>query len=83
MEDLINGICFVVFEFGDGTHQTIRSTLNKDILLQYGAAPKENYLYDIAHAEYVKIREDAVNVMVSKEKPVSEEVLFRFADRFI
>lgn len=83
MEELQKQVCFVTFEFDDGTKQIIKTTLNQQILLQYGAAPKDGFLYDIAHAEYVKLRTDAINIVILTEKPVSEGVLDSFANRFI
>lgn len=83
MEELQNAICYVRFVFMDGTHQTIRTTLNPNILLNYGATLRNGYLYDIRHAEYVKLRDDAVTVEVTAKEPESEGVLFNFADRFI
>lgn len=83
MEELQKRVCFVTFEFDDGSKQIIKTTLNKEILLQYGAAPKDGFLYDISHAEYVKLRTDATNVIISTERPESKGVLDSFANRFI
>lgn len=83
MEELLKGIAYVVFSFSDGSKQTIKTTLNKDILRDYGVVPKENYLYDLEHAEFIKIRLDADRVTVYTTKPVPEGGLFGYASRFI
>lgn len=83
MEELLNGICYVVFVFTDGTRQTVHTTLNNQILKTYGVTPKPEMVYDLDHAEYVRIRRDAVSVDVTTEKPKVEEALNHFANRFI
>lgn len=83
MEELMKGIAYVIFSFSDGSKQTVKTTLNKDILKNYGVTPKENYLYDLEHAEFVQIRFDAVNVTVCTERPKQEGGLFGYASRFI
>lgn len=83
MDDLNMTICFVTFIFSDGSRQTIRTTLNHDLLCTYGVSQRDGYLYDFKHAEYVPMREDAVSVEVSQEEPDTERGLIGFANRFI
>lgn len=83
MDELYEGLAYVTFVFEDNSRQTIRTTLNKKILADYGIKPRENYLYDFSHAEYVRMREDACEVQVSAEKQEYEEALNQFANRFI
>lgn len=83
MKELKNGIAYVVFVFRDGTRQTIRTTLNQEILKRYGVTQRDKFLYDISHAEYVRMRDDAVSVEVSKEKQHMKGGVLGFADRFI
>lgn len=83
MEELLNGIGYVAFIFTDGTRQTVHTTLNNQILKTYGVTPKQETIYDLDHAEYVRIRRDAVSVEVTTVKPKVEEALNHFANRFI
>lgn len=81
--DLKKQICYVAFVFSDTTRQTIKTTLNEDILHQYGASLRDGYLYDIDHASYVRLRDDAVSVELTDKKAERGGDLNGFAARFI
>ena len=83
MEELEEKLCYVLFTFDDGTKQMIRTTLNRDILRNYGVSPREGQLFNVLHSEWVYVRSDASYVDVSGEKPEMEGKLNAFANRFI
>ena len=80
---LTDEIGYVTFVFADGSRQTIKTTLNKEILREYGVSILEDRLYDMEHAEYVPMRKDAVSIEVSENKPEAGGGLNGFATRFI
>lgn len=83
MEELENGIGFVIFHFADCSQQTIHTTLNQKILSDYGVTLPPDTLYDLDHAEFVKIRMDASSIEVSSIQPEAKEGIFKYASRFI
>lgn len=83
MEILQQGDGWVQIVFGDGTRQTIHTSLNKEYLNSVGAELRQGFLFDLEHLRYVPNREDATEVTVSKEKPEYDTEVLRFASRFI
>ena len=83
MDELLNDFGYVQFLFQDGTSQIIYTTLSASLLERRGAVLRAGYLYDVQHGEYVKIREDAVQVYISKDIPKVKGGLDEFAHRFI
>ena len=83
MEELNKKLCYVLFTFADGTKQMIRTTLNRDILRNYGVSPRKGQLFDVLHSEWIYVRSDASYVDISEEKPEMEGKLDAFANRFI
>ena len=83
MERLRNEKAWVVLEFDDGTKQTIYTTLNEEILREYGVTLKPHTLFDLNKLKYVKFREDAVQVEIFDCKPEFDKEVLKFAGRFI
>lgn len=80
---LKNQKAWVTMHFDDNSVKCIQTTLNKDILASFGVTPKAGYFYDLVRGEYVAFREDAIKVDVTTEKPIFEDEVINFANRFI
>ena len=83
MDILVNGAAWVILTFEDGTKQCIFTTLCHDIFKQRGIEPKKGSFYDLEHNRYVPYRKDAVDVSVSRDKPVFGSEVLDFASRYI
>lgn len=83
MEELKEGWAWVTWSFADGSKKHVLSTLSPVLLGKVGVLPKSGYLYDKNRREYVRFRDDAIDVSVSKEKPVYEKEVLQFASQFI
>lgn len=83
MDLLLNGVGYLKFTFSDLSEKVIRTTLNPNILAKYGVSAKEHHIFCIDTGTFVPIREDAIDVMVSKEPPEFNNEVNEFASRFI
>lgn len=83
MERLLHGKAWVVFNFKDGTKETVYTSLSNDVLRSDGAAPREGYLWDFNKKRYAPFRHDAVSVDIFPEAPKFDREVLRFASRFI
>lgn len=69
--------------FKDNSVKVINTTLNETILASFGVTPKAGYFYDLERGEFVAFREDATRIEVSIEKPIFDDEVINFANRFI
>lgn len=80
---LLQGIYWITIKFPDNSVRVLRTTLNNNIMADFGVKSKVGYFYDLDRGEYVRFREDATDVSLSEEKPLFEEEVITFANRFI
>lgn len=83
MEILLNGVGFVCMTFVDGSMKVIRTTLCKELLSKYGVSAKEHHIFCLDTGNFYEIREDAVDISVTAEKPVFGNGVNEFASKFI
>lgn len=83
MELLNEKDCWVCMQFADGSVRSIHTTLNKNVLDEHGAAPRNEHFFDLDHNVYVPFRRDAVDIVVRSEKPAFDQEVLQFASRFI
>ena len=75
--------CWVCMHFADTSVRKVHTTLNPDILAEYGVTPRKNYFYDLEANVFVPFREDACEVTISADRPEYEQEVLQFANRFI
>ncbi len=80
---LENGTAWVTWIYLDGSRRSIHTSLDTEVLKQFGVEAKENFLYDLDHREYVPFREDVAEVEISEKKPENRKEVLKFASRFI
>lgn len=81
--DIREGIVWVVVTCEDQSKMTLQTTLNKDILKQYGASLEEGKLFDINRVCQVVIPPNANDISWYNDKPHYDSEVQRFAARFI
>lgn len=74
MEELLSGICNVVWIYPDGSKKVIFTTLNQDILAQVGVVHRPGHLYDFKRKKYIKFDRRVKFVMLIDELDELEEV---------
>lgn len=80
---LKTGIAWVTLKFDDDSVLPIKTTLNEDILANYGVAPRVGYFYDLNKGRFIPFRTDAVSVQVDEHEPEFEDEVINFVNRFI
>lgn len=83
MEILLNGVGYLIMTFADGSAKVIRTTLNKGILNEYGVSAREHHIFCLDTGNFYKLRDDAVDIDITLEKPVFENEVNEFAGKFI
>ena len=83
MEILLNGIGYLTMTFADGSQKSIRTTLNKDILAEYGVSQQEHHIFNISTGKFEEFRLDAVDILVTENKPDYENEVNAFVSQFI
>lgn len=72
MIDLLKeGIAWVTIDYGDGTERVFRTTLNEELLKEFGINKLEDNLYDINRRELVALEGQ---IKISKDKPKLNEL---------
>ena len=69
--------------FSDGSQKCVKTTLNPNILSEYGVSARKHHIFNIEKGEFIPIREDAINFEVLAEKPTFKSEVNTFANRFI
>lgn len=83
MNILLNGVGYITMTFSDDSVKVIKSTLNQQILQQYGVTARRHHIFCIDTGDFIPIREDAVDISVSSDYPVFKNEVNDFANRFI
>lgn len=83
IEWLLDGSAWVSFCFTDGTVQSFLTSLNKDVLIEYGIIPVKDFLLDLEQLRLIKWREDIQDIQITREKPVYQDEVNRFGSSFI
>lgn len=83
LNELMTNWMWVTFTFKDGSKKHILTTLSDTLLESVGVSNRTDCVYDRTCNQFFQIREDAIDVKVSKEKPVYSEEVLNFASRFI
>lgn len=74
MEEVLRGICNVVWVYPDGSKKVIFTTLNQDILAQVGVVYRPEHFYDFKRKKYIKFDRSVRFVMLLDELDELEEV---------
>ena len=74
---------WVTIKFSDDSVQLIKTTLNEDILANYGVTPRVGCFYDLIKGRFIPFRTDAVSVSVDNDKPEFEDEVINFVNKFI
>lgn len=82
IEDMKRGTVLVVLRFLDGTELMICTSLNEQLLNEYGGTFVKDHFYDLTKRRYLKFREDAVAVEILTDIPRDREVS-EFVNQFI
>lgn len=83
MEILLSGIGYITMTFSDDSVKVIKSTLNRQILREYGVTARRHYIFCIDTGDFIPIREDAIDISVNSDYPVFKNEVNNFANRFI
>lgn len=83
MEILLSGIGYITMTFSDNSVKVIKSTLNQQILQEYGVTIKRHHIFCIDTGDFIPIREDAIDISISSDYPVFKNEVNNFANRFI
>ena len=84
MEELQKGFAWVTLTYEDNSVKILYTTLNKEILTRKGITLPNNNLYDFNFREYVRFdNSKIIDIAISKDKPLFEQEVLNFANRFI
>ena len=79
---LKEGIAFVVFHFSDGSAMFTVTSLNVEVLEEFGAEIRPGSFFDLVKHRYIKFRTDACNIEVSADDFRIREVDL-FANKYV
>lgn len=75
-------VCFMIFHFEDKSSMFILTTLNAEILKEFGAEIRPDSFFDLIKHRYMKFRKDACSVEVNTDDVRVREVDM-FANRYV
>lgn len=77
------GIGWVELTFPDDSRKLIRTSLNEQVLNEFGVQAKEGFLFNLDTGDYEPFRVDAKDVNIFSEKPTYDSEVISFANRFV